>query len=470
MSPSVQPPLHPAKTTSTPQTVPPSDPSSTTSAAHSSQNPVWQSALPWLRRLAWTGLFGSTAIAAAVGGALFASTVPLPDWLAPKASQPLNLADLWQTGFRYQVTRPVNLLVMGVDLPEPGQDDGDTLFSGRSDTMLMVRVNPEDGTVGLLSIPRDTRVNIPGEGVAKINHANFAGGPELVAQTIQSNLGPVPLDRYVVVSTGALRELVDLLGGVEVNVPQRMVYQDVTQGLNIDLEPGWQTLNGDQAEQFARYRGDGNGDIGRVQRQQMLMKALRERLTHPTVIPRLPQVMRVMMRYVETNLTLEEILALANVAMEIEPQSLQMVMLPGRFSTPSEYVASYWIPDETATQQVLNNFFQLDEVTLLAGQDSRAMTSLPIAVQNASGEPRIAQAVARYLRQEGFRNVYIVSDWSSELQRTQVIAQRGDLESADLMTSILDVGRVVADSTGDLESELTIRVGRDWLMRTPDVQ
>jgi len=263
---------------------------------------------------------------------------------------------------------------------------------------------------------------------------------------------------------------VDLLGGVEVNVPQRMEYQDVTQGLNIDLEPGWQTLNGDQAEQFARFRSDGNGDIGRVQRQQILLKALRERLTHPTVIPRLPQVMRVMMRYVDTNLTLEEMLALANVALEISPEKLQMVMLPGRFSDPSEYLASYWILDPAATQQVMNNFFELDHVALLSNRENQAVTSLPIAVQNASGEARVAREVADYLRQEGFRNVYVVGDWSGELQRTRIIAQRGDLQSAELMTSILNLGHVVADSTGDLESELTVRVGRDWLMRQPDGQ
>lgn len=465
MSPSVQPPPNSTQSQPTQQTAPPR------SSTPSSSSSLTTTLLPWLRRLAWTGVFGATAIAAGLGGALFATSIPLPDWLGPQVGAPLNLTELWQTGFRYQVTRPVNLLVMGVDLPDPiAGEDADELFTGRSDTMLLVRVNPEDNSVDLLSIPRDTQVDIPGEGIAKINHANLAGGPELVAETIQTNLGPVPIDRYVRVSTGALRELVDLLGGVEVNVPQRMVYQDVTQSLNIDLEPGWQTLNGDQAEQFARFRGDASGDIGRVQRQQMLMKALRGRLTHPTVIPRLPQVMRVMMRYVDTNLTLEEMLALANVGMEVNPENLHMVMLPGRFSDPSEYIASYWILDPVATQQVMNNFFELDNVALLTNDDNQAVTNLPIAVQNASGEVQVAGEVADYLRQEGFRNVYVIEDWSSDLQRTQVIAQRGDLQSAELMTSILSLGRVVADSTGDLQSELTIRVGRDWLMRAPDVQ
>lgn len=467
MSPSVQPPPNRHRSTSFDEAASTLSDSVGTSSA---RNSFFRATRPWLRRLGWSLAFGTTAIASALGGALFATSVPLPGWISQNAAEPLNLVDLWQSGFRYQVTRPVNILVMGVDIPEPSAQDADTVFSGRSDTMVIVRVNPDESSVDLLSIPRDTQVDIPGEGIAKINHANLAGGPELVAQTIQSNLGPVPIDRYVRVSTGALRELVDLLGGVDVMVPQRMVYQDQTQGLYIDLEEGWQTLDGNQAEQFARYRGDGNGDIGRVQRQQMLMKALRERFTHPTVIPRLPQVARVMMRYVDTNLTLEESLALANTAMEIDRSDLHMVMLPGRFSGPDEYVASYWILDPAATQQVMSSFFQIDDVAFLSNGETQTVTSLPIAVQNASGEARVAREVAAYLRQEGFQNVYVVPDWPSEIQRTQVIAQRGDLKSADVLKSVLDVGRVVSDSTGDLESEITIRVGRDWLIAVPTMQ
>ncbi len=451
----------------------PVDPAQTTAKTPmmASSSVLRRRSLPrWLRKVLWGGLFVGTALTSALAGALIATTVPLPGVLATKVAQPLNLIDLWQTGFRYKVTRPVNLLILGVDLPNPGEAGADSLFDGRSDTILLARVNPESGTVNLLSIPRDTQVNIPGEGVAKINHANLVGGPELVAQTIQTNIGPVPIDRYVRVSTGALRELVDQLGGIEVMVPQRMVYQDATQGLKIDLEPGWQTLNGDQAEQFARFRADGNGDIGRVQRQQILLRALRDRLTHPTVIPKLPGIMRVMLRYVDTNLTLEETLALANVALELEPDNLHMVMLPGRFSTPEEYVASYWLLDAAATQQVMNDFFQLKEVTLLASQDNQAVSSLPIAIQNASGEADVASEVAAYLKQTGFRNVYLIPDWSSDLQRTQVIAQRGDLESAQVVASVLGLGRVVSDSTGDLESELTIRVGKDWTMMHSAVQ
>ncbi len=419
----------------------------------------------WASRLAWVMLFTGTALGAGVGGALLATTLPLPEWMVGPGdpSEPLGLVDLWQSGFRYQMTRPVNVLVLGVDEVPDAPPNSPVQFTGRTDTLLLTRFDPEQGTVSLLSIPRDTRLEIPGHGIDKINHANVVGGPALAAEALQANLGPVAVDRYLRVNTRGFRELVNLVGGVEVYVPRRMRYEDRTQGLFIDLQPGWQTLNGDQAEQFARFRADGQGDIGRVQRQQMLLRALKERVISPRIVPQLPQLIRVMLRYIDTNLTLEEILALVHFSLEVGTENLRMVMLPGRFSTPEEYAASYWLVDAEATQRVMNQFFQLNTVALLSGRESnREVAQLRIAVQNASNTSGAGQAVAQLLRDRGFSNVYVVPDWSGTVRRTQVIAQRGDLNSAEVVSSVLGSGLVVAESTGDLESDLTVRVGEDW--------
>lgn len=412
----------------------------------------------------WGGLFAGTALASALVGATLALSLPLPGQ-APNSDQSASagLGELWQSGFRYQVTRPVNVLLMGIDEVPDVPETSAEIFSGRTDTLLLARVDPENKTVNMLSIPRDTRVNIPGYGSAKINHANVEGGPELVAQTIGTNLGPVPIDRYVRVSTGAFREIVDLVGGVEVNVPKRMVYEDKTQGLYIDLYPGWQTLNGDQAEQFARFRKDETGDIGRVQRQQMLLKALRQRLTSPAIIPKLPQIVRVLQRYIDTNLSLEEMLALASFALELQPDNLHMVMLPGRFSEVSEYNASYWLADADKGSRILQDFFQIEAVATLADHSEQLPADLSIAVQNASGSANVAAEVAGYLRDQGFYNVYVTADWPTTESRTQIVAQGGDLEAARTLEAVLQTGQVISESTGDLQSDLTIRVGTDWV-------
>ncbi|MEB3288953.1 MAG: LCP family protein [Leptolyngbya sp.] len=411
--------------------------------------------------LLWAGLFAGTAVTSALIGAGATIFLPLPGLPQADSSGP-GLSDLWQAGFRYQVTRPVNILVMGIDENLDAAPGSEAIFAGRTDTLLLVRVNPQDKTLRVISIPRDTRVQVPGYGMAKINYANVAGGPSLVAQTIADNLGNVQIDRYVRVNTTAFRDIVDLVGGIEIEVPQRMQYTDQTQGLYIDLYPGWQTLNGDQAEQFSRFRSDA-GDIGRVQRQQILLRALRERLTSPLVIPSLPQVIRVVQRYVDTNLSLEEMLALASFGLDIDTDAFQMVMLPGRFSTPTEFEASYWIPDWEASATILQTFFQTEGVGVYADNASpRYVANLRIAVKNASESSGAGAEMVRYLRENGFSNVYLSRDAPTLSRTTEVVAQRGDRDSAEVVLSMLGQGRVLSESTGDLDSDITVRVGQDW--------
>src|SRR4028118_897916 len=242
-----------------------------------------------------------------------------------------------------------------------------------------------------------------------------------------------------------------------------MKYTDVTQNLKIDLDKGWQTLNGDQAEQFARFRKDQNGDIGRVQRQQTLLKALRQRLVNPTVLPRLPQVIRVMQQYVDTNLRLEEMLAVVGFGLKLEPDDFKMVLLPGRFSTPSESVASYWIMNPALRDRVVREYFQKDATLSSSEESDGSPTQMRIAIQNATKNPELSHRVANYLAEKNFRNVYIVQDWSDPLPQTQIIVQQGDSEAAATLKKVLGLGKVEASSTGDIESDLTIRVGEDWL-------
>ena len=238
---------------------------------------------PLLRWLLWGSAFVLTATISATLGAALALFTPLSPFITPLTQGFGAKGDLWGQGFPYKIARPVNILVMGIDRVPEATKNSAAVFAGRSDTMLLLRLDPSDNSVRMLSIPRDTQVNIPGVGLAKINDANVEGGAALAARVVSRSLNDVPIDRYVRVTTEAFRELVDLVGGIEVFVPYPMKYNDVTQNLNIDLEQGWQTLNGEQAEQFARFRKDKSGDIGRVQRQQALLKALRQRLMTPTV-------------------------------------------------------------------------------------------------------------------------------------------------------------------------------------------
>ncbi len=426
------------------------------------------------RNLLMVSAFGATAFVSAGLGAIAVLTFPLPHQVRGETVAP-PLAELWRTGFRYQVSRPVNILVMGLDEAHDVEGAKPDDLVGRTDTMLLVRIDPEAKAVNVMSIPRDTRVDIPGYGPDKINQANFEGGAELAAQTVTYNFNNVSIDRYVRVSTTAFKEIVDLVGGIEVLVPKAMQYEDKTQGLVIDLQPGLQNLNGDEAEQFARFRQDSYGDIGRVQRQQILLKALRQQLATPAVLPKTPQIVRVLQRRIDTNLSLEELLALASFGLELEPDSLHMVMLPGRFSDPEEYRASYWLSDHTASSDIMRTYFDAQSTELVVDDSlgvnyyeppsARALSGLKIAIQNATDDSYASSSVADYLREQGFYNVYVIRNWSDVDSKTSVVAQRGDIGSANALKNELDLGQVVSDSTGDIDSDITIRVGEDWLQR-----
>lgn len=415
------------------------------------------------------GFMGTTLLSAAIGTAIALYT-PLSQVLLPFL--PSSLESLKEDGLQqlgsYSLGRPVNILVMGIDRVEETTDT-ETAFDGRSDTILLLRFDPESEQVNMLSIPRDTQILLPDVGLTKINDANVYGGGKLASQVVSDTLNGVPVDRYVRVTTDTFKELVNAVGGVNVFVPKDMKYQDVTQDLNIDLEKGWQVLDGEQAEQFARFRNDEYGDIGRVQRQQVLLKALREKVQSPSIIPRLPSLIRLLQEHIDTNLTWEEMLALMNFSRQLDKENLNMVMLPGRFSEAGEYNRSYWIIANQAKHQVMAEFFGVEPPLQVLGDGSDPTAIAPqrlrIAIQNATGENGIARELSQYLSEQDFTNTYLTSDYQEILTETQIIAQKGDLATAYQLVELLGTGRVEASSTGSIESDFTIRIGKDWLDR-----
>lgn len=367
--------------------------------------------------------------------------------------------DLWNKLSQYQLSKPMNILVMGIE-PVKGTVDGSPeSFAGSSDTMLLIRLNPSDKSIRVLSIPRGTMIALPEEGLTKVSEANAKGGPVLAARVVSRTLSNAPIDRYIRISTSGLRQLVDQLGGVDVFVPQTMNYQDKSGGLSMNLVSGWQTLNGEQAELFARFRESSVGDLPRVQRQQALIIALVQRLNNPTVLPRLPQITRIMRKYFDTNLKMEEMMALANFSVNIERDNFQMAMLPGTFSKFSKDPDSYWL-NLTGQQSLLNDYVGVDIPGLKS--DSRPVSRLKIAIQNASNQPQLTEQVISYLKSKGFTNIYTIPDWPDTLRQTQIISQKGNSTPGAELQEILGLGQIEVSAQGDLGADLTIRIGKDW--------
>ncbi len=394
------------------------------------------------------------------------------------AAQNLNLPEL---------KRPVNILLLGIkvvrsDLENKGipfekQDVGyDHLvnsFHGLSDSMLLLRFDPEQEKVSVLSIPRDTRVNIRGYGVRKINHANDYGGPALTASVASDLLGGVKIDRYVRVNVQGVEKLIDALGGVTVDVPKDMKYNDFSQHLYIDLKKGVQHLDGDKALQFLRFRYDEYGDISRVQRQQMLMRSAVEQTLKPATIVKIPKILSVIQSHLDTNLTVRELMALSNFASKTDRSGINMMMLPGDFNDPNERV-SYWVPNENKIHRLMTQHFELpkndadyaaiaeNRYATLEGGANISNPRIRISIQDSTDSQQTLQSSLDLLREAGYRQVSASKNWQEPLKTTRVIAQSGDNEAAEEIRSILGVGEVVVESTGVIGSDVTVQLGRDW--------
>lgn len=380
-------------------------------------------------------------------------------WSTLDAEDAPLTGDLWSNISQYQLKKPMNILVLGVE-PVPGTVEGSPeSFAGNSDTMLLVRVNPEDKTIRVLSIPKGTMISIPERGLNKVSQANASDGPVLAARVVSRSLSNAPIHRYIRISTDGLRQLVDQLGGVEVFVPKPMQYEDSAQKLSINLVSGWQTLDGEKAEQYVRFREQNSGDLERVQRQQTMLLALRERLWSPKVLPRLPQLTRLTRKYFDTNLKLEEMMALVNFTLKVEQNDFQMTLLPGIFSRLSADPDSYWL-DLNGQADLLANYAGVNLASLK--QTNKPITSLKIAVQNTGNRLEQTQKVMEILKKQGFTNVYAVSNWADERAKSEIIVQKGNKQAASELQQILNINHIDISATGDIQSDLTIRIGKDW--------
>lgn len=251
----------------------------------------------------------------------------------------------WSTGGKFEKARKagaaiglphkVNILVMGVD---ERSDD-----VGRSDTMFVVTVDTSTKAVSMLSVPRDTRVKIPGYGWDKINHAYADGGYKLSQRAVEELLG-IPMDYYALINFAAFNKIVDAVGGVTIDVEKRMYYEDPYDNLLIDLKPGEQKMDGRTAIKYVRYR-DEEGDIGRIERQQKFIKAMLNEVTSPFIVPRIPAIIREVNSALQTDMTTSEMLNLAKLLNDASKTGLKTATVPGKPAYISDI--SYWIPDIT---------------------------------------------------------------------------------------------------------------------------
>lgn len=271
----------------------------------------------------------------------------------------------WNGSSRFTV------LVMGLD-----RRPGETGLAYRTDTMMLVSLNPETNELGILSIPRDLYFDIPGYSVPqRVNSAMVLGelqevnyGPTLAMQTVQYNLG-MRVHNYVVVDFQAVIQIIDILGGLDIDVPYNIVdyeYPDMNYGYDpLILQAGLQHMDGATALKFARTR-HGDNDFERARRQQMVIYALRDHILDDNLLPQLilqsPSLLSSLERNVYTDVQLDQMIQLALYLKDIPQENIRTGVIDSNYIVPwtTAEGASVLVPRRSALSTLLTDVFGAD--------------------------------------------------------------------------------------------------------------
>ena len=397
------------------------------SARHRPRRPWWKT---WRLGLLLTAVLVTAAVVytfTMVGVAVQEVTEEVPQDVAPEA-KPIPV----QAGQR------INILALGLD--------DDRL---RSDTMLLVSIDPETKKAAILQIPRDTRALLAGKGTyEKINGAYAFGVGDkqfpanLRALKTVEDLLDVSIHYTVVIDLDGFRQLIEGIGGITVDIPAKMDYDDPTQDLHIHFEPGPKELTGQQALEFVRWRGNNDGtgypdgDLGRIRTQQTFLGLVLDKMMRPANLLSLPTQMVTLSKYVKTTVESSRMLELAKLAATIDRKNIEIATLPGTDAyllDPHENKQlSYYLADPQATRQLVDR--------LIRGIDPAEAARVRVEV--AGGDDQAAELRER-LAAQGFAVTAGKAD-GARPDKTRIIALTGDEAGAQLVArSLASLGHVV---------------------------
>jgi LCP family protein required for cell wall assembly len=392
----------------------------------------------------------------------------------------------------------INVLLLGIDRR------GGSGWGWRTDTMILVTVDPTNSTAGMLSIPRDLQLEIPGNGEQRINTANVygyqnnypGGGPALLKRTIELNFG-IPVDYYVMVDFQSFVTIIDTLGGVDVNVPRTLhdtKYPNPQPGdqygmKTVHFDAGWQHLNGQRALEYARSRMS-TSDFDRAKRQQLILLAIREKALNLNLIPKLPSLAATMGNSVKTDMALDEMIELARLAPQIDMDSIKSVVIqkPMVYGYRTETGGAVQLPKWELIRPVIEDLFSTPLVAVeptptpapptptptlapveIEGLQLLAKDGARIAVQNGTSEPNYAARVAAMLMEEGYQVVEFGDADRLDYVSTVIVDYTGKTYTLGRLVERFQVVPENVRTSTNLRSQIDIRVivGQDFLLSAP---
>ncbi len=413
------------------------------------------------------------------------STPGGPDETQP-ATSPGNSVPAVATPPPWDGTSRVTLLVMGLDYRDWSQGEG----APRSDTMILLTIDPLSKTAGILSIPRDLWVNIPGFGYGRINTAYMlgegnnlpGGGPQLAMDTVESLLG-IPIDYYAQIDFQAFVRFIDEIGGVKVDVPEDIKIDLIGDGHQTikTLKAGRQTLPGEWALAYARNRYTEGGDFDRAQRQQQVIFAIRDRLIDPKMLPtwlqKAPALYNELSSGINTNLNLDQALRLGMLAIQIPEEKIKRGIIG------TEHVNFAKTPD--GTQDVLKPLPEKirilrDEIFTVEGPigpssnvgdllELAKSENARIAVLNGTLTGGLAGTTADYLRGLGL-NIppELVGDGEQNFYTT-IIDHTGNPYTLSYLVETMGISpnRIYIRYEAGNPTDVELILGSDWASSNP---
>lgn len=380
---------------------------------------------------------------------------------------------------------PINVLVMGTDARPEDTDPA------RTDTMILLSLNPQNQSLGILSLPRDLWVPIANQNLTtKINLAyvigeerNYpGGGAQLAMDTVSGFIGQ-PVDYYVRLNFSGFIELIDLIGGIDIAIPHTIhdeAYPTADFGVEtFHLDSGPQHLDGEVALKYVRVRNI-DDDYGRARRQQQVIRGIADKVLSaemiPTLLPKIPTIFYTMRSSIDTNIPMARQLELAQFASNTSVENIRQIVLDKRYGeeTFSEEGAWILLPDRTLVKSALDRFFapttSSDGIAAANGEASWVR----IEVLNGTGQPLVASRTRDLLEAKGWKVITVDDADRSDYDHTiiinygvspTVIDQLGNDMELPSSPSSLSLSSIKTASTALVD--LRIVVGKDYLAQLP---
>lgn len=373
---------------------------------------------------------------------------------------------------------PIQILLLGVSTDLGGKI---------TDTIMIATYDPQEQTASLLSIPRDTYTGedySKGSPNEKLN-AVYSKGADKILSKVNSLTG-LDLKYYMVVDNEALIKLVDVIGGVEFEVPIKMYYHDKTQGLNIELEKGVQVLDGEHAEQLLRFRKNddftgypaeyGGDDIGRMKTQRNFIMATAKQTLQAKNIFKIKNIIDIIYEYVDTNLSISDIKAYVPYVVNFDVDNLKSAVLPGTSVGPTQtgsLYAPYWfiIINKHEAEKVIEELYfeseksheeeNLHQSTITENISKDETSKIKINILNGSGSKNKLKKVQKLIEDSGYE---VTTNETTAVQNKTIIINTTNVDKKYInqIKGILGVEKISENGIPSNDSNITIIVGKDY--------